>query len=246
MNLKLAILTTQTTHHAYFVREVAKKFAVARVYCETAALKAPFETAHAFETVREDYERRLWFGGTDCDIASLEPTEAFASINDNEAVASLTKLAPDAVVVFGAGRLTETTLKALPALALNLHGGDPERYRGLDSHLWSIYHSDFSGLTTTLHTLSAELDAGDVVAEGAIPIVRNMKLHEVRAANTQVCVDLTLSALNAAVTLGTVPRRRQQRTGRYYSFMPAVLKDICLRRFEAYTARLPEHQQAAQ
>ena len=46
---------------------------------------------------------------------------------------------------------------------INLHGGDPEKYRGLDSHLWSIYHEDWASLVSTLHVVSKDLDAGDSI-----------------------------------------------------------------------------------
>ena len=48
----------------------------------------------------------------------------------------------------------------------NLHGGDPEKYRGLDSHYWSIYHNDFKSLITTLHKVRPILDTGEIVLQG--------------------------------------------------------------------------------
>jgi methionyl-tRNA formyltransferase len=236
--VKLAILTTQTPHHAYFVREVASRFPVARAYCETTGPRAPFETAHPFETTRDAYERQIWFDGRDARVADLVPTEFVASMNENAAVASLRALAPDVVIVFGTGRLTTVVLDIQPRLMLNLHGGDPEEYRGLDTHLWAIYHRDFGGLVTTLHRMLPALDAGDVVQNMHIPLRPAMQLHELRAANSEVCVRLSLDALSAIETRGDVASRRQGRTGRYYSFMPAVLKELCVRRFAAHTSRM--------
>src|SRR5262249_32775180 len=98
--MKLVVLTTQTPHHAYFVREVAKRFNVAKVYCETKMLRPAFDTAHSFEAERDDYERQLWFGGADQNVAEFAPTELVTSMNEATAIASLETLAPDVVLVF--------------------------------------------------------------------------------------------------------------------------------------------------
>src|SRR5262249_30235149 len=111
-------------------------------------------------------------------------------------------------------------------------------YRGLDTHLWTIYHEDFANLVTTLHHLDADLDTGDIVVQSALPLAKGMHLHELRAVNTRTCVDLTATALGALHRLGTMPRRKQFGRGRYYSFMPAVLKPLCVQRFERFTERL--------
>ena len=73
--------------------------------------------------------------------------------------------------------------------------GDPRQYRGLDTHLWAIYHGDFGGLVTCLHHVDLQLDTGDIVDCRPVPIARDMELHELRAANTRVCVELIRSAL---------------------------------------------------
>jgi methionyl-tRNA formyltransferase len=236
--VKISILTTQTLHHAYFVREVASRYPVARAFCETTALQPPFDTAHPFEARRDQHERQIWFNGSDRRVSDFVPTESIASMNDNAAVASLSELAPDVVIVFGTGRLEPAALAIQPRLMLNLHGGDPEEYRGLDTHLWAVYHRDFGALVTTLHRMSPTLDAGDVVQSAAIPLRPRMELHELRAANTEICVGLTLEALSAIQARGDVASRRQQHAGRYYSFMPTALKELCVRRFAAHTSRM--------
>jgi hypothetical protein len=238
--VKLAILTTETPHHVYFLREIAHRFPVARVYRETSTVPAPFETFHSFELERDEYERSMWFDGIQPRLSDFAPTEVVSSLNDSSSVASLAALAPDIVLVFGTGRLKQPVLALQPSFMLNLHGGDPETYRGLDSHLWAIYHRDFGALVTTLHFVTAELDDGDVVGQERIRLTREMRLSQLRAANTGACVTLALAALAAIQSRGVLPGRRQEQRGRYYSFMPAVLKELCCQRFSSYTARLSE------
>jgi methionyl-tRNA formyltransferase len=238
--MRLAILTTATLHHVYFVQQIAGRFPIARVYCETGSVRPSFDTFHPFEAARDQYEHQVWFKGACPHLADFAATETVASLNDPTSVASLAKLAPDAVLVFGTGRLAPPVIGIQPRFVLNLHGGDPEEYRGLDTHLWAIYHRDFHGLVTTLHLVTPVLDDGDIVSQAGVRLHRNMQLHQLRRANTEACVQLSVAALASIKAQGSVPMRAQRRHGRYYSFMPAALKGQCQRRFVAYTSRLSD------
>lgn len=238
--MKLAILTTETFHHAHFVRAVTGRFPVARVFCESAVLKPSFETAHPFETTRDEDECRVWFGGSPAQLADFAPVEYVGSLNDLGAVGSMRALAPEVVMVFGTGRLVPAVLAVQPRLMFNFHGGDPEQYRGLDTHLWAIYHRDFAGLVSTLHRVTPELDNGDIVLQARVPLRRGMALYELRRANTETCVELAIKTLSTLETRGDPTGRTQRSRGRYYSFMPTPLKELCRKRFAAHTAALAE------
>ena len=233
--MRLVVLTTQTTHHAYFVRELANTASVQGVLVETKALAAPFKTFHSFETDRDQYEHDMWFNGGEIDIHRFADTVRFEDLNSPEARRHLKNLKPDAVVVFGTGRLVPEVIAVCPYGMVNLHGGSPEDYRGLDTHLWAVYHQDFESLVSTLHRVTSELDAGDIVAETAVPVSANMGLHQLRAANTEKCLSLTIQAIKDFSATQTFASRPQKREGRSYSFMPSVLKEICVINFRRYT-----------
>lgn len=235
-SLKVAVLTTETLHHAYFVREIAARYPATEAFCERNVLCAPFETTHPYEAERDRHEQEFWFGGRRAGLADFVPVTTLPSINDDAALAALRRFDPDVLVDFGTGKVKGPVLNFRPDRFFNLHGGDPQQYRGLDSHLWAIYHGDFSGLVTTLHRLTAALDAGDIIFTREVPLREAMSLHELRATNAQVCVDMTLSALAQIAAKGDVSGARQVGQGRYYSFMPAVLKEICVGKFTKFTA----------
>ncbi len=235
--MKIALLTTETLHHAYFARELARNHAIS-AFCETRpTTPPPFATHHTFEDAREEHEVARWFNGVKARIGDFVPSRAVETMNDPAALIALQNENPDAVIVFGTGMLKLPLCEAFEGRIFNLHGADPEQYRGLDSHLWAIYHRDFAGLVTTLHRLDAGLDTGDIVGMKPLPLARHMKLHRLRAVNSELCVRLTQDALTR-LDSGTLTARPQASAGRYYSAMPTVLKDICVRRFEAYTARM--------
>ena len=233
--MKIAILTTETPHHAYFVKALKNIFSDITVYCETKSnTPPPFKTDHSFEVKRDIYECQRWFGNEQTKISEITSVNEFTSMNDASAIASLEKESVDIVIVFGTGVLKPPLIEICSQRIFNLHGADPEKYRGLDTHLWAIYHKDFGGLITTLHHLDTGLDTGDIVLQGAIPLHHKMKLHELRAANTEVCVRLTTAVIDMMNRYGEVTSRSQYNKGRYYSAMPSELKGICQKRFETY------------
>lgn len=236
--MKIVVLTTETLHHTYFVQELAKAFPLESVLVERNIASAPFETHHPFEDTRESYERKVFFHDKNVHLTDIVKTFELASANDLDSLTQLKDIAPDAIIVFGTGKISKEIIQICPNGIINLHGGDPEKYRGLDTHLWAIYHRDFGSLVTTLHHLNEKLDAGPIILQSAIPLKPGMQLYELRHYNTEVCIDMTTSALNTFASRGQFNSRPQQKRGRYYSSMPSALKEICQIRFKEYTDSL--------
>jgi methionyl-tRNA formyltransferase len=236
--MRLLILTTDTPHHSFFVRELAAIYPQLHVIVESIGLPPPFDVHHPFEQERDSYERRVWFDGAQVAIGELAETFVCENINQPECIAYISELHPEVTVVFGTGKLSRPVIEAAGVNMINLHGGDPEYYRGLDSHLWAIYHSDYSNLVTTLHTVNEVLDDGKIIGIRPIPLVRDMKIHELRRRNTECALRLTVEAIGDLVQSGAMPNRAQRQNGRYYSFMPTVLKALCIKKFERYCANL--------
>lgn len=226
----IAVLTTDTTHHTYWAWKLAEERLLDAVVIETKPPHPPFDTYHPFEAERDAYEREELLADCPAAIDGFAETLRVTTVNEPTVLARIRELRSDLIVAFGTGIIRSPLIAAVDAPLMNLHGGDPEEYRGLDCHLWAIYHGDFDALVTTLHQVDEDLDTGAIV--GRRSIVLPKVLHRLRAANTQLCVALTLDALRSlqAGTLGLAPQRQR---GRYYSFMPAVLKDVCLHRWEA-------------
>lgn len=236
--MKIVVLTTQTLHHAYFLRELTRKYPLELVLTETKPVLPQFETYHPFEDERDAYEMRELFNGENPPLKEFAETREYSTINDSAAVSLLTDIKPDVIVVFGTGKLSEQVIATCQERIVNLHGGDPERYRGLDSHLWAIYHNDFDSLVTTLHRLNAKLDDGEIILQAPVELFSKMPMYTFRRYNTDICVKMTVSALGIYDLFGSFIFKKQRQKGRYYSFMPATLKEICLKNFENYTKTL--------
>ena len=234
--MNIVILTTQTLHHTYFVQKINEKHPIEKVIIESNILKPKFETHHPFEDVREKYEKKNFFNNKEVKLKDISNTIEVKTVNDTESISFLKKLKPDIVISFGTGKISKDVIQTCPRGIINLHGGNPEEYRGLDSHLWAIYNNDFHNFIVTLHRVNENLDTGDIVLQKPIKIIKSMKLHELRSYNTETCVDLISSAINMFKKHGDFISCPQRKLGSYYSFMPSAFKDICVDRFNKYTA----------
>ena len=234
--MKIALLTTDTLHHSFFAREICKSFSNVVAICETNQCSiSKYNTNHRFELERDKYEREKWFDGEHKKMDAFVPTFYVPTLNDPKAISIVEQEQADIFVVFGTGLLKPIFTDIFNKNIYNLHGGDPERYRGLDTHLWSIFHNDFIGLVTTLHQLEPGLDTGKIILQGEVPLFKGMSIHALRAANTELCISLVITLFDMYKRFNNhVIGRQQLSIGRYYNAMPVELKEISIKRFNAH------------
>ena len=232
--MKIIILTTQTLHHTKFVQDILEVCPDIDVILETKSLIPPFDINHSYLELQDDYESNLWFQGTLPKIKDFVHSIEVNNINDQDCFSFIMNAEPDLIVVFGTSRIRASLINCLSRPALNLHGGDPEYYRGLDSHLWSIYHGEYNRLVTSLHEVSAALDAGAILNKRPVKLTPAMELFQLRAANTDCCCSLVIDAIKQYQKEGSWNAQAQKQIGRYYSFMPTVLKEVCVKKFKGY------------
>lgn len=236
--MRVMVLTTQTLHHAHFLQALAPGLSDLLVLAETDGLAPAYETAHPFELDRDRYESDLWFDGAEPSLQCFAETQWVANANDAEALDAIRSYAPDMIVDFGTGRLRAETIAAGSRAAfLNLHGGNPEKYRGLDSHLWAIWHGQWSEIVTCLHRMEPTLDTGAILGISSLDLAGCEDLSHIRAVNTEACIRLTCDAIAQLHETGEIEARAQESRGRYYSFMPAVLKSQCVVKFRRFKER---------
>ena len=236
--MNITILTTQTTHHTFFVKSLLNLGYNITVFLElNQNLAFPFSTFHQYENLRENYEREKWFPSRlkSILIEDLVDIRKFASINSVESINAIREVNSDLILVFGTGLIKKEFIKAtLNTPILNLHGGDPEKYRGLDSHLWAIYHKDYNSLVTTIHKLDENLDTGEIVQQGKLIIKKGSRLETLRSINTEMCVELSKFAIEMFCDNRRIISTPQIQKGRYYSAMPSELKSLCVKNFQDF------------
>lgn len=230
--MKLLILTTNTPHHNYFIRQMRDLCDMLFVVYETTSIVPVYPIHHPFEDARIAFEQERW--STKSSVIGLDKIEYLAHVANINDITNLNNFCQkvDVCIVFGTRKIEVTTIEVLPALTVNLHGGDPQLYRGLDSHLWALWHRDKEGIKTCLHYLSAQLDTGDIIAMKNLDIYQLDHLFELRALNTDACIELCRNFLKTFSSNEPIKALPQKGYGRYYSFMPTDLKDVVVKRFK--------------
>ena len=102
--------------------------------------------------------------------------------------------------------------------------GIAEKYRGLDSNLWAWYHKDFRNIGVTLHKLDNDLDSGLIFRSQRLKLNKNQKVWLLRYLESELAIKLLKQAINK-IKNSKLKFRKQKFDGRYYSFMPSVIKN---------------------
>ena len=119
------------------------------------------------------------------------------------------------VVAFGTSYLRKETLRRARHGILNLHTGFLPEYRGVKSEFWSLHNNDHAHLGWTLHYMTPELDAGDIVVRRRVRWTDETP-GQMRARLLQDAMGVipcALRAMQANASLGRAP----QGHGTYYS-----------------------------
>ena len=157
-------------------------------------------------THEDDPRETLWFErvadvADDYGIAWIAPADA----NAPDVVARIRALAPDFVFSFYYRRMLSEQILAIPPRgALNMHGSLLPKYRGRAPVNWAVLHGERE-TGASLHYMAAKPDAGDLVAQTAVPILPDDTAREVFDKVT-VAAECTLDRVMPALLAGTAPR----------------------------------------
>lgn len=225
--MRLLILTTQTPHHVYFVKKL-KQFNPFVISEESAPLKKNF--SHEFFERRNEIEKKFWFGGKTVNFTKVAKTFYTKSINDKSSLEQIESYDPQITICFGTKILEPKIISKFKKNIFNLHGGNPQEYRGLDSHLWSLYHNDIDGLVSCMHLLTERVDCGPIVFLEKINLKNVKKLEFLQIENTNVCIKISIDLIKSFNY--KIHYEKQKKVGRYYSKLPACLIERCQRNFQ--------------
>jgi methionyl-tRNA formyltransferase len=164
-------------------------------------IRVPLVVTHA-----DNPNEVIWFERV-ADIASDYgiPVVMPADVNAAETAAHIAALAPDFFFSFYFRQMLKPALLAIPPRgALNMHGSLLPKYRGRVPVNWAVLHGERE-TGATLHYMADKPDAGDIVAQTAVPILPDDTAGEVFAKVT-VAAEMTLDHALPALLAGTAPR----------------------------------------
>jgi methionyl-tRNA formyltransferase len=130
------------------------------------------------------------------------PVIAPDSINSPDAIAALTALAPDLLVVCDYGQiLSREALAVAPLGGINLHGSLLPRHRGAAPVQWAILAGDATTGASVIHMTPA-LDAGNVLAAIETPIGEAETAAELEPRLAELGAGIVPAAIAAVAAAG--------------------------------------------
>ncbi len=134
-------------------------------------------------------------------IATISPSDPNAA----RVVDGIAACRPDFLFSFYYRSMLKPPLLDLaPRGALNMHGSLLPKYRGRAPVNWAVIHGE-TETGATLHYMDVKADSGDIVAQAAIPILRDDTAREVFDKVTDAAERVLRGALPALVA-GRAPR----------------------------------------
>jgi methionyl-tRNA formyltransferase len=168
-------------------------------------------------THTDDPRENIWFERV-ADVAAKNALHAItpADPNTSEVIARVAACAPDFLFSFYYRSMLKPALLALPRRgALNVHGSLLPKYRGRAPVNWAVLHGE-RHTGATLHYMTDKPDAGDIVAQQAVPILPDDTGADVLR-KVAVAAEIALDAALPALIAGIAPRVAQDLTqGSYF------------------------------
>jgi len=133
------------------------------------------------------------------------PCIAPVDVNARDVIDRIGALAPDFIFSFYCRQMLKPPLLGLARRgALNMHGSLLPFYRGRAPVNWAVLHGE-RRTGATLHYMAEKPDAGDIVAQQAVPILPDDTAGDVLDKVT-VAAEICLDAAMPALIAGTAPR----------------------------------------
>jgi hypothetical protein len=115
-------------------------------------------------------------------------------VNDPGFVDRVRSLDPDLLLSVVAGQKLGPGLLSIPEDAINLHGSLLPKYRGRAVAFWPLYYGD-DETGVTAHLMTAEWDAGPIVAQRSFPIRDDGAMHDLYLRLADTGADLACDLL---------------------------------------------------
>lgn len=158
-------------------------------------------------THTDDPNERIWFTSV-AELAAKAgiPVITPESANEPDVRARITAIDPDYIFSFYYRQMIPMSVLNLARIApLNMHGSLLPKYRGRVPINWAVLHGE-TETGATLHVMAEKPDAGDIVAQQAVPIGPHETAGEVFA-NVTAAAAATLKSVLPQLLKGDVPRR---------------------------------------
>lgn len=249
MALRLAVLTTDTAHHRWFLQQlpplIAEVAELALVVFETkrypwernrarfakeampnvwrAYFRNPYTESPQLTAEISRFELESFFPDGDSALPIDFPGLVAADVNDATVVDAIDDRRIDLALVYGTGLVKPHVFDRPPLGSVNAHGGLLPGYRGLDTNLWATYLGHPEDMAVTLHHVDKDIDTGKVYAVRRLGAPEGLSLTTLRYHTTMLCTAM-FAELVHEFARGTQQAVEQRGESRYFKPMPTALK----------------------
>ena len=223
--MKIFFLSSDTDHHRYTINYLKKHNIHFEKYIfETTGVRPLFNVKTYYEKNQKKYERKNFFVKLSKNIEK-EKILKTKNINNFESYNYIKKLKPDLGVVFGTRKISKKIINLFKFGLINIHRGIVEKYRGLDSEYWALYHRDYKNIGITIHQVSEDLDTGKVIVQRKLKMKKNFKIYMLRYITTVIATKEIVKIIKYFLKNKKFKYSNINPSGRYYSFMPSIIKN---------------------
>jgi UDP-4-amino-4-deoxy-L-arabinose formyltransferase/UDP-glucuronic acid dehydrogenase (UDP-4-keto-hexauronic acid decarboxylating) len=165
----------------------------------------PMVLSHA-----DDPKENRWFGSVEefCREKGI-PVQLPENVNDPPWPQRIRAASPDLLFSFYYRSMLGKEILSIPRLcAMNLHGSLLPKYRGRAPVNWVLINGE-TETGVTLHVMTVKPDAGDIVAQAAVPIAFEDTARTLYG-KMEKAAERLLSEILPRIFAGEIPRRRNE------------------------------------
>ena len=250
LKLNIAVLTTDTAHHRFFLRELNRELPkearvvmtlfeerpypmrrkrLKHIYTNfsnpwKALVENPYIQPKSFTLRQAAFERPRFFPGNDDSLPSHVESHRVWSVNNDQSQSIIDRVSPDLILVYGTGLVKKKIFGKPPLGTVNAHGGKLPNYRGLDTNLWAAFEGRPQDMMLTLHQMDETFDTGPVYASRPILPNGELSIYSLRYFTALICTQMYLDLVESFIAGTATATPQSDAPSRYYSLMPWAFK----------------------
>jgi methionyl-tRNA formyltransferase len=216
---KIVFFSSGQNHHKYLIKFLKeKKIVFDYIFFDKKKILPPFKTGLTQKKIQQKFEKKIIKKFT----IYPKPSVIY-DLNSKESILSLKKIRPDLGILFGTRKVSIDFINLFKDGVVNIHRGYIQKYRGLDSEYWTLYHNDLKKIGSTLHYIDKNIDTGDIISQKFLRIDKNFQIHKLRYLTTRLSCKMLVIFLKKYFLSKKIKIIKQKKIGRYYSFIPNVI-----------------------
>ena len=227
--MKVLILSTNTKHHTYFINKIAQHYDICGIVYERKVLKKDYPTGPFYDNLEDKFENKFF----EADIPNKlsddlqKKVVEVHSVNNKHLQKYIESMSPDLIITFGTGIVKPYIFNTAKWGTINIHRGQIDKYRGLDSDLWAIKNEDFDNIGVAIHYIDEDLDTGDVLSKGKVLLSNVEEIYHLRYHTTILATNMMLDILERFEHEGSkIEGEKQTEFGEYYTAMSLEEKHL--------------------